>query len=74
MEVTTIPIHLKSVVSITNSGTVDAYTAAIRAINYHGLSTITNTGTVSSTTRQGLVAWTQSGDVTVDNSGTVSAL
>lgn len=60
-------------VSIVNNGVVDAYTAGIRSINYHGLSTITNTGTVSSETRQGLVAWSASGDASLHNSGNVTA-
>ncbi|PZU87675.1 MAG: hypothetical protein DI528_06485 [Shinella sp.] len=60
-------------VSITNNGVVDAYTAGIRTINYHGLSSITNTGTVTSTTRQGLVAWSASGGASLSNSGSVTA-
>ncbi len=62
-----------ALVSIVNNGVVDAYTAGIRSINYHGLSTITNTGTVTSATRQGLVAWSASGDVSLYNSGSVTA-
>lgn len=60
-------------VSIDNSGTVDAYLAGIRAINWHGLSTIENSGVVTSETLQGLIAWSASGAVDVTNSGTVTA-
>ena len=61
------------VVSITNVGTVNANTAGIRAINYQGLSEITNSGTVTTTTRQGVVAWSANGATKITNSGTVTA-
>lgn len=61
------------VVSITNNGSVSAYLAGARAINYQGLASITNTGTVTAATRQGLVAWSSNGDVAITNSGTVTA-
>nr|WP_320144680.1 autotransporter domain-containing protein [uncultured Cohaesibacter sp.] len=61
------------VVSITNAGTVNANTAGIRAINYQGLSEITNSGTVTTTTRQGVVAWSANGATKITNSGTVTA-
>ncbi|MBB4954473.1 outer membrane autotransporter protein [Agrobacterium vitis] len=61
-------------VSVTNSGSVNAYLAGIRAIDYLGTATIENSGDVTSTTRQGLVAWSQSGDVSISNSGSVDAL
>lgn len=60
-------------VSIVNTGIVDGYTAAVRAVNYQGLASITNSGTVTSTTRQGLVAWAANGGVSIGNSGTVIA-
>lgn len=60
-------------VSIDNSGTVDAYLAGIRAVNWHGLSTIENSAMVTSETLQGLIAWSASGAVDVSNSGTVTA-
>ncbi|MDQ2082621.1 autotransporter domain-containing protein [Xanthobacteraceae bacterium Astr-EGSB] len=60
-------------VSVTNTGIVSAYLAGIRVIDYQGLATITNSGTVTSTTRQGLVAWSAAGDTTIVNSGTVTA-
>ncbi|MBR0565141.1 hypothetical protein J5J83_03295 [Azoarcus sp. L1K30] len=62
------------VVSITNTGTVNAYQAGARSINYQGLSTINNIGgTVTSTTRQGLVAWSNNGAASITNSGIVSS-
>ncbi|NVO16435.1 MAG: autotransporter outer membrane beta-barrel domain-containing protein [Rhodoplanes sp.] len=62
-----------ALVSVVNTGTVSAYLAGIRTINYHGLSTITNGGTVTATTRQGLVAWSANGDASITNTGTVTA-
>ncbi|KAA0972623.1 autotransporter domain-containing protein [Aureimonas fodinaquatilis] len=61
------------VVSITNTGTVTAEQAGIRAINYNGLATIDNSGQVVSNIRQGLVAWSSAGPSSVINSGTVTA-
>lgn len=60
-------------VSVTNSasGVVNATTAAIRVIDYHGLASITNHGTVLSTLFQGLIAWSNNGDATVTNTGGV---
>lgn len=58
---------------IVNTGTVHGYTAGIRADNYQGLASITNSGTVTADTRQGLSAWSASGEVSVNNSGTVTA-
>ena len=60
-------------VSIDNSGDVIAALAAARAISYNGLAKITNSGTVESQTRQGLVAWSSNGKASVTNSGTVTA-
>ena len=60
-------------VKIINTGTVSSDNAAIRSINYHGLSSINNSGTVSATTRQGLIAWSNDGPVTITNSGTVTS-
>lgn len=60
-------------VSIDNSGDVIAALAAARAISYNGLAKITNSGTVESQTRQGLVAWSSNGKATINNSGTVTA-
>jgi hypothetical protein len=62
-----------AVVLLVNNGTVHGYTAGVRSINWHGLSSLTNTGTVVSDTRQGLVAWSNSGDVIVTNSGSSTA-
>jgi len=62
-----------AVVLLVNNGIVHGYTAGARAINWHGLSSLTNTGTVVSDTRQGLVAWSNSGDVSVSNSGSSTA-
>lgn len=62
-------------VSVTNTatGTVSAYTAAIRVINYNGLAQIENQGTVTSTLFQGLIAWSANGDATITNSGSVTS-
>ena len=62
-------------VSVTNTatGTVSATTAAIRVIDYSGLASITNAGTVSSTLFQGLIAWSANGDATITNSGSVTS-
>ncbi|OYW52578.1 MAG: hypothetical protein B7Z30_15570, partial [Rhizobiales bacterium 12-68-15] len=62
-------------VSVTNTatGTVSATTAAIRVIDYSGLASITNAGTVSSTLFQGLIAWSANGDATITNSGGVTS-
>ncbi|WP_370677325.1 autotransporter domain-containing protein [Pleomorphomonas sp. PLEO] len=62
-----------TLVSITNNGTVSAYLAGARAIAYNGTASVTNTGTVTSATRQGLVAWSSAGDVVITNSGTATA-
>jgi hypothetical protein len=61
------------VVSIVNSGTVNAYQAGARAINYYGLASINNSGTIHSTTRQALVAWSEDGPVSITNSGTATS-
>ncbi|MGX9963821.1 autotransporter outer membrane beta-barrel domain-containing protein [Roseomonas sp. F4] len=60
-------------VSVTNSGTIDAYAAGIRVIGYNGLASINNSGQVTSTTLQGLIAWTPNGTVEIVNSGQVTA-
>lgn len=60
-------------VVIDNQGTVNSYLAGARAINYQGLAKITNSGTVDSETRQGLVAWSANGPATIENSGSVTA-
>lgn len=60
-------------VTVNNSGLVNAYLAGIRAIDYLGVAKIENSGTVTSTTKQGLIAWSQSGDANIDNSGSVLA-
>lgn len=61
--------------SATNSatGSVTAYTAAIRAISYLGLAKIENAGMVESTLFQGLIAWSSSGPATILNSGSVTS-
>lgn len=59
-------------ITITNSGTVDAYEAGIRAENYMGAISIENSGDVESTNRQGIVAWTDDGGgIDINNSGSV---
>ncbi|MFG1295575.1 autotransporter-associated beta strand repeat-containing protein [Xanthobacter variabilis] len=60
-------------VSVTNTaaGQVFAYTAGIRVIDYLGLASIDNAGSVNATLRQGLIAWSADGDATIVNSGTV---
>lgn len=60
-------------VKIFNTGTVNAKLAGIRSINYYGLSAIENSGTVNSETRQGLVAWSNSGPASITNTGSVSS-
>lgn len=60
-------------VSITNLGTVNAYQAGARAINYQGTARIENQGSVRSTTRQALIAWSANGGAEITNSGTVVA-
>ncbi|MDR3373814.1 MAG: autotransporter domain-containing protein [Ancalomicrobiaceae bacterium] len=57
----------------TASGTVDAFLAGMRAVDYYGLATITNAGTVHSTARQALVAWSARGDASITNTGTATA-
>jgi fibronectin-binding autotransporter adhesin len=61
------------VVSVSNSGTIGAHAAGIRVIGYNGLASITNSGQVTSTTLQGLIAWTPNGSVEIVNSGQVTA-
>lgn len=60
-------------VSITNLGSVHAYQAGARAIDYNGTAVIDNRGSVRSTTRQGLIAWSANGGAQISNSGTVVA-
>lgn len=60
-------------VSITNLGSVHAYQAGARAIDYNGKAVIDNRGSVRSTTRQGLIAWSANGGAQISNSGTVVA-
>jgi len=62
---TAVPVFVK------NSGVVNAYLAGIRVIDYLGTASLENSGTVNSTTRQGLIAWSQSGDASIVNSGSV---
>ncbi|MBU8542619.1 MULTISPECIES: autotransporter domain-containing protein [Roseomonadaceae] len=61
------------VVSVSNSGTIQAHAAGIRVIGYNGLASIDNSGDVTSTTLQGLIAWTPNGTVEIVNSGNVTA-
>lgn len=60
-------------VKIVNTGDVTASGAAIRTINYKGLSQIQNDGTATSTDRQGLVAWSSDGPASISNSGVVTS-
>lgn len=62
-----------SLVEVINNGTVSAYRAGIRAVNYDGLVTITNNDTVSSTAHQGLIAWSDTNDVIITNNGSATA-
>ena len=62
-----------SAIRIVNSGHVWSALAGARAINYLGLAAIENTGTVETSVRQGLVAWSQNGPASITNSGTVIA-
>ena len=66
---------VREIVSIINtaSGVVNAESAGIRVVNYYGLAELTNAGTVNSTLRQGLVAWSADGDTLITNSGTVTS-
>ncbi|WP_158240790.1 autotransporter outer membrane beta-barrel domain-containing protein [Telmatospirillum siberiense] len=72
LNVTGVLAPAKTVI-INNSGTVNAYLAGARAINYNGLSSIINSGAVTSATRQALIAWSDYGDASVTNNGTVSS-
>ncbi len=54
-------------VSMVNSGTLNSDGAGMRAINYKGLASIENSGSITSATRQGLIAWTPEGDVSITN-------
>ncbi len=60
-------------VNIINSGNVQAYMAGIRDINYDGTIFVQNSGTVTSTFKQAIVAYDYIGDVTVANSGNLHA-
>ncbi len=60
-------------VNIINSGNVQAYMAGIRDINYDGTLFVQNSGTVTSTFKQAIVAYDYIGDVTVANSGNLHA-
>lgn len=55
------------------SGTVNAYLAGVRVINYYGLAEATNEGVAHSSERQALVAWSAAGDAYVSNSGAATA-
>jgi outer membrane autotransporter protein len=67
------PVGSPALVQIINEGDVQSYEAGARAINYRGLASIVNGGTVTTTARQGLVAWSADGDASITNSGTVTA-
>jgi len=54
-------------VSVTNSGEVTGYEDGIRVINNFGIAELKNSGTVESTTKRALVAWTPDGEVVIDN-------
>jgi len=56
--------------SIINTGTVSATQVGARAIAYNGTASITNSGTITSDTRQAVVAWSDWGDASITNSGT----
>jgi len=61
-------------VNITNTGTVNAYEAGLRAINYMGEINIDNSGDFNSTNRQGIVGWTaDGGGININNSGSVKS-
>lgn len=58
-------------VSIANLGTVNSSLAGARAINARGTARIDNQGSVRSTTRQGLIAYSSNGGAEITNRGTV---
>lgn len=58
-------------VTNTATGVVSAYTAGIRINNDLGSGIISNEGSVTSTLRQGLIAWVNVGEASITNSGTV---
>lgn len=60
-------------VTITNTGAVSATWEAARAIAYNGTAKIDNSGTVSSSVKSALVAWSDWGDAVIVNSGSVTA-
>lgn len=60
-------------VSVENSGTVSANAAGIRAVNYLGQVSIANSGTVTSTYRQGMIGWSPAGGIDMVNTGTVTS-
>ncbi|MDR3464695.1 MAG: autotransporter domain-containing protein, partial [Xanthobacteraceae bacterium] len=57
----------------TATGSVDAFLAGMRAVDYYGLATIQNDGYVHSVARQALVAWSAFGDASITNTGTAVA-
>jgi outer membrane autotransporter protein len=61
-------------VSITNNGMVKAGTRGAYGVNYYGNVAVTNTGSIESDTRQGIVIWSaDGGNASLNNSGTVTA-
>lgn len=61
-------------VSITNNGMVKAGTRGAYGVNYYGNVAVTNTGSIESDTRQGIVIWSaDGGNASINNSGTVTA-
>lgn len=60
-------------VGVTNTGTVNAYLAGIRVVDYMGTGQITNSGTVTSDTLQGMIVWAPDGGASISNAGTVIA-
>lgn len=59
--------------SITNSGTITANQAGIRAVGRFATVSIENTGNVTSEEKQALIAWSQTGDVDITNSAHLTA-
>ena len=59
---------------VNDTGAVtNAFLATARAINYNGLAEITNRGTLTSTTRQGAIAWAEVGTARIVNTGQITS-
>lgn len=65
--------NFPALVHINNSGAVSAYEAGIRAIGYTAGINVQNSGDVTSTTKQAIIAWSPDADVAITNSGKLTA-